>query len=288
MAKNMKLAYIVSAYKSPKNLIRLIDRLNTRGSNFVIHVDKNSPRETFEEMQSSLKNFDNVHFMKRHKSPYRGFGHVKTTLKGLEYLRQNNINYDYLFVTTGQDYPIKSNDYINSFLNINYGKSFIEYFLMPTNNWENGGMDRIKYYYIHSKRGSRKISRSKIPWVEKNIPNNIRPWGGSGYFTLHRKHADYILKFIKDNPDYVRFFKHTDIPDEIFFQTILLNSKHKNKLICDDIRFIDWSNPDECPKVLKETDFEKLKNSKDLIGRKFDIKTDSKVLDRIDKEILYV
>lgn len=288
MAKNLKLAYIISAYKLPENLLRMINRLNTTGSNFIIHVDKNSPRETFEEMQFGLNDFNNVHFMQRHKSPYRGFGHVRTTLKGLKYLNQNNIDYDYVFVLTGQDYPIKSNNYINKYLNNNYGKSFIEHFSMPTNNWENGGMDRLEYYYIHSRNGFRRIPRSKIPWNKTKIPSTIKPWGGSGYFTIFKKHASYLLDFINKNPKFVNFFKHTDIPDEIFFQTILLNSKHKNDLINDDIRYIDWSNPEECPSVLRAGDFNNIKKSKDLIARKADMKIDSNILDMIDKEILYV
>lgn len=287
MAKNLRIAYIISAYKLPANLIRLVKRLNTPYCNFVIHVDKNSSRETFEEMQAGLSSFDNVYFMQRHKSPYRGFGHVKTTIKGLEYLSKNNMSCDYVFVMTGQDYPIKSNSYINSYLNRNYGKTFIEHFSMPTKKWENGGMDRISSYYIHHKNGYKKIPRIMMPlFVKKEIPGSLSPWGGSGYFTAYRKHADYILKFVKNNQDYVRFFKHTDIPDEIFFQTILANSKYKKDLINNDIRYIDWSNPAECPAVLRKANFNYIKKSKDLIARKADASIDSEVLDLIDKEFL--
>ena len=289
MAKNLKLAYIVSAYKLPENLARMVDRLNTAGSNFFIHVDKNAPMAIYNEMHDRLGSYGNVHFIKRHKSPYRGFGHVKTTINGLRCLADSGINYDYLFLLTGQDYPIKTNDYINNFLDKNFGKSFIEHFSMPTNNWQNGGMDRIDNYYIHRKNDYKKIPRKMMPWfVKKEIPRSIRPWGGSGYFTVHRKHADYILKFIKDNPGYVRFFKHTDIPDEIFFQTILANSEYKKDLINDDIRYIDWSNPAECPAVLRRADFNAIKKSKDLIARKADSNMDSEVLDMIDSEILNV
>ncbi|GDX62475.1 glycosyl transferase [Candidatus Saccharibacteria bacterium] len=287
MEKNIKLAYIISAYKLPDNLVRLVDRLNTPNSNFIVHVDKNSPLEIYNEIYNRLISFENVHFIKRHKSPYRGFGHVKTTLNGLRYLSDKKINYDYLFILTGQDYPIKSNNYINNFLAKNYGKSFIEYFSMPTDNWQNGGMDRINNYFIHTKKGYKKIPRRIMSWfVKKEIPNSIEPWGGSGYFTAYRKHVDYILKFIEDNPDYLRFFKHVDIPDEIFFQTILSNSKYRKDLINDDIRYIDWSNPAECPAVLRRADFNNIKRSKDLIARKADSSIDSEILDMIDEELL--
>jgi hypothetical protein len=287
MAKNINLAYIISAYKLPDNLIRMVERLNTEGSNFVIHVDKNAPNEVFESMKSGLKKNYNVKFVKRHKSPYRGFGHVRSTIKGLDYLSRNNIDYDYVFVLTGQDYPIKKNSEINSFLNKNYGKSFMEHFAMPTKNWQNGGMDRLDNFYIHYKRGYKKIPRKIIPFLSnKSLPNNLQPWGGSGYFTLFKRHAKYISKYINQNPGYINFFKHTDIPDEMFFQTILLNSRYKNEIVNDDMRYIDWSNPVECPSVLRISDLEKIKKSKDLIARKFDSKADSKILDRIDKELL--
>jgi len=289
MEKNIKIAYIISAYKLPDNLIRMVDRLNNYGANFAIHVDKSTSDEVFEKMKTGLKKYSNVIFLRRHKSPYRSFGHVRTTIEGLHYFERENISYDYLFLLTGQDYPIKKNSEINLFLNKNYGKSFMEYFAMPTKNWQNGGMDRINYYYLHSKNGFKKIPRTKVPWVIKNeIPNNVKPWGGSGYFTIFKKHAKYVLDFINSNPAFVSFFKHMDIPDEMFFQTILMNSKYKNEIINDDLRYIDWSNPNECPAILRQNDFEKLKNTKDLIARKFDLEEDSKVLDKIDGNLLNV
>ncbi|MGE5445412.1 MAG: hypothetical protein ACM3SR_12560 [Ignavibacteriales bacterium] len=43
----MRLAYIISAYKYPEQLIRLILRLNTDTTSFFIHVDKKTDNEVY-------------------------------------------------------------------------------------------------------------------------------------------------------------------------------------------------------------------------------------------------
>ena len=43
------------------------------------------------------------------------------------------------------------------------------------------------------------------------------------------------------NPDYVRFFEHVFVPDELFFQTIIMNSPLRDTVENDDLRYLDWS-----------------------------------------------
>ena len=41
----MKIAYIITAYKLPDLLVRLVQRLNTEETSFFIHVDKKTDEE---------------------------------------------------------------------------------------------------------------------------------------------------------------------------------------------------------------------------------------------------
>src|SRR5689334_18819495 len=103
----MRLAYIISAYKLPENLIRLVDALDDAASVFVVGVDRATPPAEFSRIREAFADRVNVHLLKRHRSPYRSFGHVRTTLKGLALLRELGNEYEYVSLLTGQDYPLK-------------------------------------------------------------------------------------------------------------------------------------------------------------------------------------
>ena len=235
-------------------------------------------------MKRDLQTLPGVYFLPRHRSYHGGFGHVRSTIKGLRFLEKQGIDYDYVFLLTGQDYPLKSPAEISTFLENNPGKSFLDHFPLPSPVWTDGGMDRLSYLWFHSPRRIRKVPRDRFPLLcQREIPYGLAPWGGSGYWTLYREHADYVVQFIRSHPKYERFFRRSHVPDEIFFQTILLSSPYQVDLVNDDIRYIDWSDPREAPKVLVKDDWENLEKSKDLFARKFDVGRDQDILSLIDE-----
>jgi hypothetical protein len=89
------------------------------------------------------------------------------------------------------------------------------------------------------------------------------------------------------NPALVRFFKYVDVPDEIFFQTVLLNSPYRDIIVNDNLRHIDWKDPTAgSPAVLTRSDFPALAESPKLFARKFDVRVDAGILDMIDERLL--
>ena len=61
------------------------------------------------------------------------------------------------------------------------------------------------------------------------FPNYVKPYGGSSLSSLTPETIKCILDFVNDHPDYIKFHEYSFCPDEIFFQTILLNS-NKEKI----------------------------------------------------------
>ena len=104
---------------------------------------------------------------------------------------------------------------------------------------------------------------------------------------MHILQIEYINNFILQNNAFVNYFKYVFIPDEVFFQTIILNSPFKDNVINDDLRYVDWENPNpNVPAILGENDWTTIINSSKFFARKFDITRDSKILDMIDQKIL--
>lgn len=106
----MKIAYLISAYKDPIQLNRLIKRLNGKGIYFYIHIDKNADINIF---RKTLDGLVNVFFTnKRFKVSWGGWSQVLYQKELIKSALSSNLKFNRLFLISGQDYPIKSNEYI--------------------------------------------------------------------------------------------------------------------------------------------------------------------------------
>jgi hypothetical protein len=299
MKANFSIAYIISAYKNPDQLIRIVHRLADDRDIFLIHVDKKTSRDQFMAMTSGLKALSNVHFLDRHVCSWGDFGHVKATLKGLDYLADNAVNHDTVVLLTGQDYPLRLTPEIRDFLNKNRDKSFMEYTPLGDQGWSDT-MHRVDNIHLWLNGRIVSIPRRPRPFPPRVqdiwqglsqfvFTTSARPaldlYSGSSYWVLNRASADYITSFVKQNKSYSRYFKRAHISDELYFQTILLNSSHRSTIVNDNHRYIDWSRPDESPAVMRLDDLDRMLKSNKLFARKFDETIESEILDTIDKVI---
>lgn len=109
---------------------------------------------------------------------------------------------------------------------------------------------------------------------------------GFAWFTINRHAVVRLLDFLKRNPRTVRHFRRTLIADEMVIQTILCNDEEVS--ICgDNQRFIHWENEQAPhPTTLTCAHHDLLAGSGKHFARKFDIDTDSRILDLLDKRVL--
>jgi hypothetical protein len=278
----MRFAFVISAYKNLSQVARLVRRLDREDAVFMIHVDKKTNDGQFVEVADKLVDLTSVHFLARHTCHWGGFGHVRATLKGIAALAERGFPLDYLILLTGQDYPIKPNAFIDRFFEEHRGKSFMLVDSLPTEWWSpRGGLDRIEYRHlrIHG-------HHLRLP-PKRRFPEGLQPYGGGAYWCLSREAVEYVSRFVAERPDVIAFFKHVDIPDEIFFHTVLMNSEFAHTVVNDHLRHIDWTRGPR-PAILETADFEALARSPKLFARKFDVEHDEQILTLIDDRLLGV
>jgi len=251
------IAYVISAYKLPAQLIRLVRALRYPRRAFYIHVDSRTPDAEHDTLTAALGSADDVEFLPRHPCRWGDFGHVRATLKGLDRLAASGRPFDYVALLTGQDYPIKPNAHLEQVLAASAGRSFMNFQPLPVEGLERAGYARLP-----------------VP----DLPYGLHPYFGSGYWTLHRTAIEYVQSFLLDHPAYVPYFERVRIPDEMFFHTVLLNSPLRETIVNDDLRFIRWPGP----KVLTTAELGDLRHAPDLFARKFDETVDAAVLSAID------
>jgi hypothetical protein len=93
-----------------------------------------------------------------------------------------------------------------------------------------------------------------------------------------------VLRFVREHRRFVRYFRTVDVPDEVFFQTILLNSPLRDEIVDDDLRHVVWEEHGVA--LLGPERLDELAASPQLFARKFDVERDPGVLDLIDDRLL--
>jgi hypothetical protein len=274
-----KIAYVIAAHKNPEQVVRLVRRLASDRATFVLHVDRRASSDFDRRMRTGTRDVADVHFVERHRCYWAGFGVVAATLEAFDYLLEGNVGFTHAVLLSGQDYPLRPAGEIERFFASAEGQTFMKCAPLPVPFWTNGGLSRIEYWYLVSRRRV----RVRLPW-RRTIPGGLAPHGGETWGSFASPMATYIREFVQRNPRYLRFFRHVLHANELFFQTIMMNSPLAPTVVQDDLRYIDWS-VDPGPAVLRTPDFERMVDSGKLFARKFDLAVDGKILDQLDAHI---
>ncbi len=284
MFTSVKLAHLILTHANPEHLLRLVNALHHPDAHFYIHLDKKTDIADY----LPIANIPNVFFIKhRIKVYWGGYSIVQATVNSFEEILNAPHAYAYINLLSGQDYPIKSPEYIHRFLAKNPGKIFM-HFLSLTDEWHEA-IPRITQYHLANYNlpmGTYSIERviNHLLPVRK-LPEGIVAVGRSQWFTATPESIRYMVNYINEKPWISRFFKLTWAPDEIIFQTILYNSPFREQMVNDNLLYVDWSAGGASPKTLNMNDAEALRDSDKLFARKFNVNTDQKILNYLDKII---
>jgi hypothetical protein len=274
----MKQAVLITAYKNPGHLLRIVEQFD-ESFHFYIHIDKKSQLNSTELMR--LKSNKKIRYFSRHYTTnWGGTAHLRSILHLMKKALQDN-EADYLHLISGLDFPIKSPAYFRDFLTRHNGNEFIEVFPMPATVWENGGMDRLKYFHLNDwldAKGKRSGWLHKVLNLQKklNLSRNLdfkgmALYGGSTWWSLSKACCRHVDAFLNANPWFLKKFNHTFCAEEMLFQTIIMNSPFKNATTNSNLRHIVWEfRHGNIPAVLDERDLETIKNSAHLFARRFD------------------
>ena len=277
----MDIAYCIICHRNTSILRTTIEILGGCKNNIYLHVDKKANIEDFSEYRGR------VHFMEpRVDITWASYSQIEATLLLLGEVAKEK--YDYVCLLSGDCLPLKNSEEIKAFLSENLGKEFIGIQKEPdVVELENN----IKYEHsqLYLKRHKNllqsimfKIQRHVVQ-SEINSGYELLPklYKGANWFCISGELCNYILKYLEENKWYSGAFKESFCGDEVFFQTIIMNSKYADKIYnynnaYDDnhmaLRYIDWNSGPEYPKMLTEDDFTNIKGEENgdcIFARKF-------------------
>lgn len=292
----MKQGILITAFNQFKLLKKLVDFFDDDFS-ILIFLDKKS--NFSEEEIEILRNSRNVVYLTRLFNV--NWGGPKQ-LKSRLLLAEEALKFpelEYFHFITGQDFPIKSCEYIKDFIQANKGKEFIGNTELPKKAWiGNGGLDRVRYYYFHdyinykTRVGKRILKGSlflqKLLKINRKIPEGFpKLFGGSPFWTLSYPCLKYIVDYTKENPKFLKRFDFCFAATEIYFHTILMNSDFKEKIINKNLRYIDYQSRNNfSPAFLDETDYDKLLASEALFARKLKYPISERLISMLEEKFL--
>lgn len=308
-----KICYLILAYNDCENLKRLITRLN-EAADFYIHIDKKTEITPFKD---ALKEFNNVFFIeKREKIYWGGFSIVQAELNLVTAALNSGEDYLRYILLSGADYPIVPAKKIHQFFETHQQTEFIRGINLDTlENKELFGI-HIDYYQKHDyplfnrtdtfffkayRAGTNRVLR-KFKLSPQVRHKKFDLYQGSQWWALTRGCLIELLEMYNQNPEEYKNFKiGTFAPDEKFFHTLFFNSSYKNKNQIGGVdtpihmedrtmtsRLANLHIIDESmTKWFCESDYSQIIKSDKLFVRKVKTGYSSKLLDAIDKNILF-
>lgn len=280
----MRIAHLILTYTDPKQTERMIKSMEHKDFDFYIHVDKKFDINP----HLFLKSIPNVYFINnRVDVKWAGYNTVKATFECIKEIVNTGIKYDFINFLSGQDYPLKSADEMMLFFSKNIGKEFLSYRDIK-NDWKEGLIRMEKYFLSNYSFKGKNTIENIVNYImpKRKMPYNLHPYGKSMFWMLSPETAMYVVNKVEQDKKLINFFSLCWASDEFVFQTILLNSNLKHKVVNNNYRYIDWSLGGANPKVLDETDFEKIKEADMLFTRKVNKDISGKLLDLIDAKLL--
>lgn len=287
-------AILITAYKNYAHLNELVNFFD-RNFSIYIHVDKKSLID--EKNLSDLRRKKNVFLVSQeYKINWGGINHLKAILLLANRALENNQN-TYFHLITGHDYPIKTLSDFYGFHEANKDKNFMEFHTLPYSAWPEEGMDRLSRYNLYDLidgrngfgerliKGFSKIQKI-LGFTRKFYPGFPKLYGGSTYWSLNRCSLEYVFHYMKEHPRFLKRFKYSFCSEELFFQTILLNSSVKDSIINNNMRYIVWEERNgNFPANLDENDYENIIKSDALFARKIEYPVSSILFSKIKQYI---
>ncbi|WP_332854341.1 beta-1,6-N-acetylglucosaminyltransferase [Duganella sp. S19_KUP01_CR8] len=302
----MKIAYLILAHDQPAQFGRLLAALDAPGVSCFVHIDGKSDEQPFRAAAGALA----PRFVgERVRVNWGGYSQVEAMLRLLR-LAHAHGPHDYYLFLSGRDYPLRDNQQIHGYLSQHQGQSFMNFYPLVDGTDFVAKVRNYCYYDLYAhlpgrwlRRVANRLVRTVSAWLpERRFIDGMTPYRGSTSWCLTQPVVDYLIGYI-DSPasaPYVAFFRSVNCADEIFFQTLVLNSPLRHTLRnyeADVLRrrpgemvnenkvslhYIDWTPGRGDPAILDERDWPALQQTDKLFARKFDAAVSAALLARID------
>jgi Core-2/I-Branching enzyme len=273
------IAYFLLVHRYPDQFKSLFKAIYAPGNQYVVHIDKSSGPALADDLSEFLRPYQGVAIIEPQDALWGGYSLVHAELRGMTKLLAMDDRWTHYINLSGQDFPLKSQDYMRQFFMAHPGKQFIR--AVDQRLVRPDTINRISHYFLEQQGNmvATGVARAYLPGHTPFIGTQWKAVTRS--FCQHVCHDPRVDKF-KD------FYANSFIADEGFFQTVMQNSGHHGQIMNDDLRMIDWvpDGPIKLrPRNFGRGDLSRLQDSRDLFARKFDAVEDPDILPLLERHL---
>ena len=288
VSRNMKHAYLFLAHHEPEVLRLLLTLIDDARNDIYLHIDARSQQlyDEFKEWQPRSARF--FLLSQREQADWGQVSIVRAELLLFSEALRTEKPYAYYHLLSGMDLPLKSQDEIHAFFAKHQGKEFLHCGFDEASM--EYGFKRANRHYLFLKSLCKRKNRSFLDIFKKILSKGLtRVEETIRYHRYSRKKTFYYGSqwgsfthcfceyLVKHSAEILKTFRYTSCSDELYKQTLLMDSPFAERLysrnsIANDCsqRFIDWSREkDGHPHTFEEADFDLLVQSPCMFARKF-------------------
>lgn len=268
----MNQAILITAYKDPCQLKRLINKM--QDFFIYVHVDKKA-KEMYSELRNEYKEENRVIILSKYSISWGSYNHLRAVVCLMK-LVESNPEVKYVHVVSGQDYPVVDSE---TFAGFEFCKNV--YMTCKRVTETNDGI-LGRYNKRHLLNNFLDIRSDLYGRIDKRFAKHRERIGcfdvrelykGMIWASMPIDVCRYVLSFIRSNEGRGFFYglKYSEIPEEVFFQTIVMHSKYRDFVVSDNLRYTLWQEKHgSSPGILDESDYESIQNSNAVFARKID------------------
>lgn len=231
-----KQAFLIILHKYSKSLRNLFSVLDEADGDIYVHIDKKCQDSRLTTLISCFPNI--IIINKRYDVAWGGFRMVQVMLSLLSEAYAQNKEYSHYVFLSGSDFPVFSGNDLQKYFNEKDGLQLIRAYSITSSGCEhcNSKINREFFFDGITKNTTLSIILRSILseiMINKRKKNYLlykqkvqEIYYGSQWFAITPACVQYILNQVDLNI-YINYFKHTFAPDEMFFHTIIFNSKFK-------------------------------------------------------------
>jgi hypothetical protein len=310
MSELVRHCYLVQTHREPRQVVRLLRALRRGSPSARIFVYHDASHQSFDPaLLAPIPGCD----LLLAPAPVRraDFSMVEAYLDAAERIGRAGVEYQWLTLLSGQDYPVRPLADYEHLLDRSGVQGFLRYgdVLGPDTPWPHQRRRGHRRYFYRYRTLSGRWRPFLLPlkWlnqvqslvhlqltygaqVGRRLPHPpfdgvVRCYAGPAWHSLRRECVAYLLERRAAADPLVEHFRHTTSPEEAFYQTLLVNSE-RFRLANDNLRFADFSGSvGGSPRTLIGADLPRLLESSCYFARKFDAAIDDEVLDRLDERL---
>lgn len=244
--KEIRIAYLLLAHKCPEQINMFIKQLLNYGDcDIYLHIDKKA-KNIIPEIEKS----ENIFIISEYSVSWGSFEIPKAALSLMKLAAASGRKYTHYYFGSCQDLLVKKGMY--EFLASNPNNIFLRIHgpvkdksrasarykvcwpkkLMIRNDWHPYRFVRVAIQYL-CQAGI--VCRKN----EVKISKDIVFFEGRTWFIAPNAIIEYILDYIENNPEFIKFWEKSLASDLMFFQTIIMNSEYKD-FVKDELMYVNF------------------------------------------------